>query len=350
MATAPFLFELPSYLRAKEPLENRGMSRDQARLLVIHRDPFRLEHAHLRSIGNFLQSGDLLVFNTSRTLPASLQGCIVAGGPCLEVRLAEHLPDDSWLALLLYKKQNIFDCGIRTGLRIEFSQDFFAVVESQDSNISPLWKLRFSRSGLELTDSLYRLGQPIRYEYVSAPWNLELYQTIFAREPGSAEMPSAGRGFTWKLLFDLKRRGIQIAYVVLHTTLSSYMDDALDEEHPVSEEEYFVNEATAEKIRFAKAQGRRVIAVGTTVVRALESAVSATGQMQPGHRYTSLRIDVSHALRIVDGLLTGFHEPNASHLDLLTAFLPAGRIREVYEEAIRHRYLWHEFGDLNLIL
>jgi S-adenosylmethionine:tRNA ribosyltransferase-isomerase len=199
-------------------------------------------------------------------------------------------------------------------------------------------------------DALYRLGRPVRYEYVAAPWDLDYYQTVYAREPGSAEMPSAGRAFTWQLLFDLRRRGVQVAYIVLHTGLSSYMDDDLDAQHPASEEEFFIGAPAAEKINEARAHGRRVIAVGTTVVRALESVADDDGLIRPGHGYTRLRITDQHQLATVNGLLTGLHEPEASHLDLLTAFLPADEIRTTYEDAVQRGYLWHEFGDLNLIV
>jgi S-adenosylmethionine:tRNA ribosyltransferase-isomerase len=208
----------------------------------------------------------------------------------------------------------------------------------------------FSASGAELLNLLYQVGRPVRYDYVSAPWGLDYYQTVYAREPGSAEMPSAGRAFTWKLLFDLKRRGVETASIVLHTGLSSYLDDELDARHPASEEEYFVSAEAAAKVNRARRAGRRVIAVGTTVVRALESVADVAGIVPPKHAYTRLHITANHTLRAVDGLLTGLHEPEASHLDLLTAFLPAEVIRETYEEAVRLGYLWHEFGDLNLIV
>jgi len=205
-----------------------------------------------------------------------------------------------------------------------------------------------------LVDTIYRIGRPVRYEYVSAPWNLDYYQTVYANQPGSAEMPSAGRPFTWQMLLSLKRRGIATAFVLLHTGLSSYMDDELDARHPVSEEEYLIGEDAAERINRAHQQGGRVIAVGTTVVRALESAADAQGRVplgrEAGHGYTRLHITAQHTLKAVDGLLTGLHEPEASHLDLLTAFLPAETIRQAYEDAVQMRYLWHEFGDLNLIL
>lgn len=163
-------------------------------------------------------------------------------------------------------------------------------------------------------------------------------------------MPSAGRAFTWKLLFELQRQGIQTAHIVLHTGLSSYMDDDLDAQHLASEEEYLISEATAAKINQTHRAGGRVIAVGTTVVRALESAVDVTGEVQAKHDYTRLRITADHKLKAVEGLLTGLHEPEASHLDLLTAFLPAHVIQSAYGEAVQQEYLWHEFGDLNLIV
>jgi len=172
-------------------------------------------------IAEFLREDDLLVFNTSRTLPASLRGCGAQGGPCLEVRLAEHLPDDSWLALLLCQKDDPFSCGLRNGMEISFGDGLSGLVQDRDTRIPRLWRLRFSKSGAEFVDSIYRLGRPIWYEYVSAPWNLDYYQTVYAQEPGSVEMPSAGRAFTWRLLFDLRRRGVKTAYVLLHAGLSS---------------------------------------------------------------------------------------------------------------------------------
>ncbi len=349
---APFAFTLPPELSAKEPPERRGIQRDQVRLLVIDRATDRVEHTRFDKIDNYVRAGDLLVFNSSRTLPASLRGCECSAvhGPCMEVRLAERLPDESWLALLVCEQGDPFGCGLRAGMQIELAEGLTATVLERDTNIPRLWKLRFSVSGTQLVDLIYRLGKPIRYEYVSAPWDLDYYQTVYATEPGSAEMPSAGRAFTWKLLLDLKRRGIESAYIVLHAGLSSYLDDELDRQHPASEEEFFVNRITAEKINRTRESGGRVIAVGTTAVRALESVADENGRVTERHGYTRLRIDDHHRLKAVDGLLTGLHEPEASHLELLSAFLPAAKIHAAYEEAIQRRYLWHEFGDLNLIL
>jgi S-adenosylmethionine:tRNA ribosyltransferase-isomerase len=362
-SSPPFSFMLPPELVAKEPPEQRGISRDEVKLMVINRSNYQIEHADFYSIGKFLRPGDLLVFNSSSTLPASLDGYIISsmGIIPIEVRLAEHLPDDSWLVLPYYKTEklknnkNIDNAKpvlpiFEKGLELQFGNGLYAKVDELDDNIPRLWKVRFSKSGTQLMELLYRLGQPIRYEYVSNDWNLDYYQNVYSRQPGSAEMPSAGRAFTWKLLLGLKRHGIEMTYITLHTGLSSYRDDTTDLEHPISEEEFAVNYNAAEMVNKTHIRGGRVIAVGTTVVRTLESVASDDGNIGVEHGYTRLHINANHKLKTVDGLLTGLHEPEASHLDLLTAFLSIEGIRKAYDEAIQRKYLWHEFGDLNLIL
>jgi S-adenosylmethionine:tRNA ribosyltransferase-isomerase len=360
-SSPPFSFKLPPELVAKEPPEHRGISRDEVKLMVINRSNYQIEHAHFYSIGKFLRPGDLLVFNSSRTLPASLDGYVVSsvGIIPIEVRLAEHLPDDFWLVLPSYKtdgfnNNNNNDNSLlpifENGMEIQFGRGLIAKVYEPDDNIPRLWKVKFSKSGTQLMELLYHFGQPIRYEYVSNAWDLDYYQTVYARQPGSAEMPSAGRAFTWKLLLGLKRHGIGMAYIFLHTGISSYMDDTLDLQHPASEEEYSVSHRAAKMVNKTHSHGGRAIAVGTTVVRTLESVASNNGNIDGGHGYTRLHIAANHKLKTVDGSLTGLHEPEASHLDLLTAFLPTENIHKSYEEAIQRKYLWHEFGDLNLIL
>jgi S-adenosylmethionine:tRNA ribosyltransferase-isomerase len=235
-------------------------------------------------------------------------------------------------------------------MTIQFSKHLCATLSQKDPDIPRLWKLHFSKSGSDLLDVLYQIGHPIHYEYISAPWSLDDYQTVYATEPGSAELPSAGRAFTWKILLDLRRHGVQIAFITLHAGLSSFMDDALDSQHPHTEEEYEIGTRAAEQIEATRQNGGRIIAIGTTVVKALESAQEASGKITNSHDYTSLHISEDTKLQVVDGLLTGFHEPYASHLDLLSAFLPPAVIQKAYNEAIRYSYLWHEFGDLNLIV
>lgn len=347
-------FTLPEALAAKAPPERRGLARDGVKLMVLDREGM-VQHSYFNQIDRFLRPGDLLVFNASRTLPASLKGCDHTTQACLEVRLAHHQSDGSWLALLLcqhdlQQKEKRFACPMHAGMQLDFGAGLTADVEARDERIPRLWRLRFSLDEADLIDKLHQVGQPVRYSYVSAPWDLDYYQTVYASVPGSAEMPSAGRAFTWELLFKLKQQGIDTAHIVLHTGLSSYMDDALDEQHPASEEAYFISDRAADKINQTRQRGGRIIAVGTTVVRALESVADSQARVRAGHGYTRLIITAQHSLKAVDGLLTGLHEPEASHLDLLTAFMPPEKLQPAYEEAIRREYLWHEFGDLNLIV
>src|SRR3984893_14822719 len=345
-------FHLPSELNADRPPERRGLARDRVRLLVLDRNTGKVTHTRFDRITELLHPGDLLVFNSSRPRPATLTGRLRHSTSTAEVRLAELLPDGAWLALLLV--QPAAPRGkdpLTKGLRLDFGQELGCEVLEQDQRIPRLWKLRFSKSGTEFLDLFYRIGQPIRYRYLSAPWRLGYYQNVYALRPGAAEMPSAGRAFSWRLLLQLRNRGVESASITLHAGLSSYSDDEGDRQHFVSEEEFWIGEEAATKIRRAKTSGRRIVAIGTTVVRALESvAVESGGEVRACHRYTQLRIAAQYRLQIVNGLLTGLHEPEAGHLDMLAAFVTPETIYAAYSEAIRQRYLWHEFGDLNLIL
>jgi S-adenosylmethionine:tRNA ribosyltransferase-isomerase len=345
-------FQLPPELNADRPPERRGVARDRVRLLMIGRKSDTFAHTRFDRIIEFLQPGDLLVFNSSRTLPATLAGTVRHSRLPIEVRLAELLPDGTWLALLVFPSiQNDAEKILTKGLVLDFGRDLSSEMLDRDQRIPRLWRLRFSKSGTEFLDLVYRIGQPIRYRYLSAPWRLSYYQNVYALQPGASEMPSAGRAFTWRLLLQLRRSGVETAAITLHTGLSSYLDNELDGQHLASEEEYWVSEETAGKIQRARHSGRRIVAVGTTVVRALESVTAESGgSVRACHRYTRLRITAGYRLQVVNGLLTGLHEPEASHLDLLAAFVPPQTIYAAYNEAIQRRYLWHEFGDLNLIL
>jgi S-adenosylmethionine:tRNA ribosyltransferase-isomerase len=344
-------FSLPVDLSADRPPERRGLSRDQVRLLVIDRKADTFAHTRFNRIIQFLAPGDLLVFNSSRTLPATLIGKAGDSQMVIEVRLAELLPDGTWLGLLVLSSPAKMEDVFAQGLVLNFGGELSCEVLNQDQRIPRLWRLRFSKSGIEFLDLLYRIGQPIRYRYLSAPWRLHYYQNVYALQAGASEMASAGRGFSWKLLLQLWSRGVESASIALHTGLSSYLDVELDQQHLASEEEYWISEKAADKIRRTRNSGHRIIAVGTTVVRALESAAAEfDGEVMPCHRYTKLRITANYRLQAVEGLLTGLHEPEASHLDLLAAFVPPEKIYAAYHEAIQRRYLWHEFGDLNLIL
>jgi S-adenosylmethionine:tRNA ribosyltransferase-isomerase len=342
-------FELPEALSAKEPPEKRGLSRDGIRMLVAGRDGDTLAHARFHQLPDYLRAGDCLVFNASRTLPASLRAWLDPDCVNLQLRLARRWEDGAWSALVLDAAEEPWRTDLR-GRVLTLGGGLKARVLEKDPIIDRLWRIRFDRSGSELMEILSRLGNPIRYWYASGPWDLDYYQTVYAREPGSMEMPSAGRAFSWKLLMDLRRKGVRTAFLVLHAGLSSYMDEAFDAGHPASEESFRISPVAAETINDAKSTGGRIIAVGTTVVRALETVADGRGMIKGLEGSTRLRVTREHQLRSVDGLITGLHEPQASHLDLLSAFLSKEKLDRVYAEAIREQYLWHEFGDANLIL
>jgi S-adenosylmethionine:tRNA ribosyltransferase-isomerase len=338
-------FELPPELEAHEPAEHRGLRRDHVRLLVVPRFEGPFLHTRFDALGEYLKPGDLLVLNDSRTLPALLRAQDETGAP-VEVRLAHHRAEDIWDALLLDGRRHIG----REGMRLDFGQGFSARVVGPNPELPFLWQVRFDRCCAELLHQIYRLGAPVRYDYVPQELPLDLYQTVYAGQPGSVEMPSAGRAFSWELLFKLRRRGIDFVSLSLHTGLSSTRDDALDATHPAYAEQYEIPESTARAVNEARSGGGRVVAVGTTVVRALETTVRPDGTLRGTRGWTRLHIDSAHKLRAVDALLTGLHEPEASHLDLLSAFIAPGRLQAAYQEAVQRRYLWHEFGDMNLIV
>lgn len=337
-----FPFALPPELNASAPPERRGLRRDHVRLLVLDRTTGATTHSRFDRLGEYLRPGDLIVLNNSRTLPAVLPATGADGAP-VEVRLAHRLGGDRWRALL------VSPARVWAGMRLSLPDGLYATVE-EHSGDEPLSVLRFSRAGLELYDALYRIGQPVRYEYIDHPWDLDYYQTVFASVPGSVEMPSAGRAFTWELLLGLKRRGVGVAFLSLHAGLSYFLDDRWVKDPRYTPEEYTIPPETAEAIARTRRSGGRVVAVGTTVVRALESAALAGGELQPHTGWASLFIQKGFRLQVVNGLITGLHEPEATHLDLLSAFMDPDRLREAYQEAIDQGYLWHEFGDVNLIL
>lgn len=338
-------FTLPPELEAPAPPELRGLRRDDVRLLVLDRADGTTTHTRFDHLGDHLRAGDLLVVNTSRTVPALLRAVGDDGQP-VEVRLADHRGARRWDALLLDGRRHI---GTE-GMRLVFADGLRARVLGRRPDLPFLWRLEFSRSGPALLDAIYRLGEPVRYSYVAGALPPDLYQTVYATVPGSMEMPSAGRPLTWELLLDLRRRGIGIASILLHTGLSSTRDDAIDALHPNYDEAYEVSADTAAAVNAAHARGGRVIAVGTTVVRALETVTGRDGVTHAGRGRTHLRVHPDTRLHAVDGLLTGLHEPRASHLDMLSAFVRPEHLSAAYQQALDRGYLWHEFGDMNLIV
>lgn len=342
MGATAFDFYLPSDLNASHPPERRGIRRDHVKLMVLDRQTGNVRHDQFFRLADYLRPGDLIVLNNSRTVPAIFQASWLRGPKVIEqkveIRLARRLDEEVWDVLIVADEVCLGDI-------LHFSSDFFAQVIGEKKG-SPLKTIRFSKKGIELFNRIYALGEPIRYEYIHHKWELDYYQTVFASHPGSVEMPSAGRAFSWELLFNLQRKGIQLEFIQLHTGLSYLLDDDLESSPEDNYEEYRLSENTIEKINKTKTSGGRVIAVGTTVVRALESA-GVTGKLSG---VTNLYINENFQLKLVDGIITGFHEPKASHLDMLTAFVPQEKLWNAYDIAIQKSYLWHEFGDMNLIL
>ena len=349
-------FDLPVARQATEPPEARGLRRDEVRLLVSHLDG-RLEHRHFHELPQVLQAGDLLVVNTSGTLSASLQA-ERADGTRVELHISTELPGHLWtvelrrLGPIASKPLQIAAAGETLRLPAEGRATLLAPYPFGGNLLaaSRLWAAALELP-LPVVDYLARYGSPIRYEHVPRPWPIADYQTVFATELGSAEMPSAGRPFTRELVSALLASGVGIAPLVLHTGVSS-----LEHHEPPYEERYRVPRDTAERINGAHAAGRTVIAVGTTVVRALETVTDERGITHPGAGWTDLVIAPDDELRAVDGLLTGLHEPHATHLSMIRAIARrasergAALIDRAYREAIEHGYLWHEFGDTHLIL
>jgi S-adenosylmethionine:tRNA ribosyltransferase-isomerase len=331
---------LPAELRANLPAELRGRHRDGVRLMVIDRAARTIEHADLPRLGNFLRAGDLLVVNRSRAIPAAFPARR-DGGELVQLRLCVRHTDE-WHVLAVQPEPPHTNVALRVGERVQVD-GVDTIVRGRRADLPLLWRISAPSDGLE---RLLRTGEPVRYSYVPTPVPASHYQTVYAAEPGSAETPSAGRSFSWELLLALRRAGIDLADILLHTGLSSLQDDDVDAEHPLFEEWFEVGARAVEAVNRAA----RVIAVGTTVVRALETAAGGDGRVHAMKGWTRLRLGVGSPLRVVDRLLTGFHEPQASHFDLLRAFLDETLLERAYREAIAAGYLWHEFGDLCLIL
>ena len=319
------------------------MPRDGVRLLVSTARGH--EHAHFRDLHRFIPRRSLLVVNASATLPASLPAS-AASGPFV-LNLSTRYGPKLWLAEPRWSVDRPGPLPLDAGQRI----DVAGVSARVGAEYPGLPRLRFIRFAADVSPAMWRSGQPIRYAYVAAPYpGIDAYQTLFANVPGSAEMPSAGRPFTPAVTHALGERGVSMAHVVLHTGVSSLEIEAENvEDHPLYPEPFVVPDSTSEAINAARAEGRPIIAVGTTVVRALESAWDGA-RVRPAAGFTRVFIRPDRPVRVVDGLITGLHDPLATHLAMLLAIADSDLIFSGYAEAVREGYLWHEFGDSHLIL
>jgi S-adenosylmethionine:tRNA ribosyltransferase-isomerase len=346
-------FDLPPELEAGEPPEARGLARDEVRLMVSYRADNRVVHTRFRNLGTFLDAGDLLVINTSGTMNAALNAAR-ADGTMVELHLSTHLPADLWIVEVRLPGEEgtkpFYDTQAGETLHLaDGAQATLHVPHLHDRGLAPtgptrLW-IATLRLPYPLNEYLEQNGSPIRYSYVKQSWPTSYYQSVYATEKGSAEMPSAGRAFTPELITQLVAHGVQIAPLILHTGVAS-----LEKHEPPYEEYYRVPTETARLVNETRAAGNRVIAVGTTVVRSLEAVTDEKGMTHPGEGWTRLIITPQRGIRAVTAMLTGLHEPMATHLAMLEALAGREHLKVTYAEALREGYLWHEFGDLHLIL
>ena len=356
-------FVLPPDLVADRPPEARGIERDDVRLLVSGTGRKVVEHTRFQDVDRFLSAGDVLVINTSRTMPAALIGRRQQGNASADilVHFSTRLQPRRWVIEL----RQITSTGhaplltASRGERITLPGRARAVLvkpyrrynhdadSGADKRSVRLWEAHIilpetPTGGVH--GLMNRHGKPIRYQYVPDRWPLEMYQTVFARDEGSAEMPSAGRAFSASLVTRLVAKGIRFAPITLHTGVSS--QEAHEPPYP---ERFEVSCESAEIINLARAKGHRVIGVGTTAVRAIESVAGDDGTVRAGRGWTDLVITPERGVRVFDGLLSGFHPPLASHLQLLEAIAGWPQLQRAYAEALEARYSWHEFGDLHLM-
>jgi S-adenosylmethionine:tRNA ribosyltransferase-isomerase len=338
-------FELPPELEAKEPAEARGMTRDAVRMLVAHRGDGSLIDSTFTLLPHFLDAGDLVVVNTSGTIPAAFDAVASDGTPvvihlstqlagsrwALEVRRRAGRASERWVGDLPATRFALGDGASLTLLAPYLCSDRLWVGELDLPQPVLTW--------------LVVHGRPIRYGYVERPWPISVYQNVYATEPGSAEMPSAGRPFTPEIITRLVAKGVGVSPIVLHTGVASLEANELP--YP---EHVHVPAATAERVNATHAAGGRVIAIGTTAVRGLETAVGDDGLVHDYDGWTDLVITPERGVQAVDGLLTGWHEPEASHLLMLEAVAGRALLESSYGHSLTEGYKWHEFGDVHLIL
>ena len=344
-------FAVPADLIADHPVEHEGRRRDEVRMLVAGRSTGALVHARAADLPRFLDAGDVLVVNTSPTLPAAIPS---VDGTAI-VHLSTDLGGGRWVVEVrrpcgqgsrpqpVNHRQRITLVG---GAVVHLCRPYSP---APAGGTPRLWEADVL-TPVPLPAFLAGEGRPIRYGCTDTAWPIDAYQTVFASRPlgdpglGSAEMPSAGRPFTAELVGALHGAGVRFAPITLHTGVSS-----LEAHEPPYAERYRVPARTARLVNDARTEGHRIIAVGTTATRALETDAIA-GRAHPGRGWTELVITPERGLAVVDGIISGWHEPEASHLLLMEAVAGRPLLEASYREALAERYRWHEFGDIHLVI
>jgi S-adenosylmethionine:tRNA ribosyltransferase-isomerase len=339
-----YIYDLPDVLEASEPPEARGLTRDAVRMLVSYRATGAIVPSSFIFLSRFLDPGDLLVINTSGTLPAAVDATAEDGTP-LVIHLSTQLDGARWVV----EPRRIVDHTTErwtgpTPRRLRLAGAATATLEEPYGDQGRLRIATLDLGGRTLS-WLAAHGRPIRYGYVERPWPIEMYQNVYSTRPGSAEMPSAGRPFTPETITGLIAKGVGVAPLGLHTGVASLEADELP--YP---ERMIVPQPTAEWVNVAHRGSHRVIAVGTTVVRALETASGPDGTVAAYDGWTDRVISPKHGVRVVDGMITGWHEPASSHLMMLEAIAGRELLEASYQAALAQGFRWHEFGDTHLIL
>jgi S-adenosylmethionine:tRNA ribosyltransferase-isomerase len=336
-------FALPPDAEATAPPEWHGLERDEVRLLAVR--PDRLVSGRFRDLPGLLEPGDLVVVNTSATFPGRLDA-VRADGVTVPLHVSQQLDDGDRVVELRRPDNSGPDLGVEPGTVLALPGGVRATLLTgypDASRASRLWRARLTPA--VTTTYLQRHGRPIRYGYLRGEFPLTDYQNVYATEPGSAEMASAGRPFTERLLVRLMAAGVPVVPLTLHTGVSS---PELHE--PPYPERFAVPEVTARLVNSTRQAGGRVVAVGTTVTRALETATDDDGVTRAATGWTDLGLGPDRPAHAVTGLITGLHEPEASHLQLLEAVAGPHLVATAYDRAVAEHYLWHEFGDSMLFL
>lgn len=340
-------FSLPQELIAQEPIEPR----DHARLMVLERVTGVLHHRRFYEIGEFLSSGDVLVINDTKVIRARLRGSRSDTGGKVEFLLLRPFDDDpyAWEALIKPSRR------AKPGREFLFGDDKIVLRASVEEQLSGgSFRVRFDRPRHFLFSALEQIGEVPLPPYIKTRLTDDRpYQTVYARNPGSVAAPTAGLHFTQRLLSELRQKGVQIVTITLHIGWATFkpISSPLVEGHQMGKEFYRVPSGSAETLNAAWARGNKVIAVGTTAVRTLETAATDWHRVEPREGWTELFITVGHQFKAVDALITNFHLPRSTNLLLVAAFCGGmGLVRRAYEEAMRLRYRFYSFGDAMLIL
>lgn len=341
LKTSDYYFDLPEELIAQDPL----MQRDECRLLVVDRRTGETQHRHFRDILEYLEPGDALILNDTRVIPARLLGVKEDTGANAEILLLKRLTDDTWETLVRPGKK------LRPGARVVFG-DGILRAEILDVMEEGNRRVRFEYEGI-FEEVLDRLGEMPLPPYITHKLqDPSMYQTVYAKFDGSAAAPTAGLHFTQELLHEVEEKGVKIGYVTLHVGLGTFRPVKVDNvlEHHMHTEWYNVPQETAKLIHDVKAAGHRVICVGTTSCRTVESAADENGEVRAGADNTSIFIYPGYRFKVMDGLITNFHLPESTLVMLVSAFAGRDHVLSAYDEAIKERYRFFSFGDACLFI